>query len=60
MFARARLFYSHYESVLSGDITSEAFASKKIEVARTRQILETSNTHRSAEDRLRGLGSSDP
>jgi histidine kinase/DNA gyrase B/HSP90-like ATPase len=60
MFARARAFYAHYEAVLSGDATAEGFVSKEAEVARTRQILESGSSHRSAEDRKRGLGESQP
>jgi len=59
MFARARSFYAHYEAVLEGDITAPGFASKKTEVSRTRQILESGSSHRSADDRKRGLGESD-
>lgn len=59
MFARAKRFYSHYQAVLEGDISGEGFQSKKIEVARTKQILETNSTHRSAEDRKRGVGNYD-
>lgn len=60
MFARAKTFYSHYEAVLDGDVGSQGFHSKKVEVARTREILEKGSSHRSAEDRERGLGSSEP
>ena len=56
MFARAKTFYSHYESILDGDVVSPGFRSKEIEVARTRSILETRSSHRSKEDRKRGLG----
>ncbi|MEI8182404.1 MAG: ATP-binding protein [Desulfomonile sp.] len=59
MFARANSFYSHYEAVLNGDVTAEGFQSKRIEVARTREIIQKDSSHRSAEDRKRGLGSSD-
>lgn len=59
MFARAKQFYSHYQAVLEGDIGAEGFRTKEIEVARTRQILETQSSQRSAEDRKRGVGSSD-
>ncbi len=60
MFARARRFYSHYQGVLEGDISGPGFASKRIEVTRTRAILSASSSHRNAEDRKRGLGESDP
>ncbi|QYZ78902.1 hypothetical protein E2N92_05415 [Methanofollis formosanus] len=59
MFKRARTFYTHYEGVLSGDVTSGEFQSKKVEIARTRAILDRGSAHRSKEDRIRGLGSSD-
>lgn len=59
MFTRAKSFYSHYEAVLNGDVLSEGFQSKKIEVARTREIIEKDSSYRSAEDRKRGVGSSD-
>jgi len=59
MFARAKSFYSHYESILKGDISAAGFASKKLEVTRTRQILQSGSSHRSAEDRKRGVGESD-
>ncbi len=56
MFARARSFYAHYEAVLTGDIGSAGFAIKKTEVTRTRQILESGSSHRSGDDRRRGVG----
>lgn len=59
MFARAKSFYSHYEAVLNGDVSAEGFQSKKIEVARTREIINKDSSYRSSEDRRRGLGSSD-
>jgi len=59
MFARAKRFYSHYEAVLDGDVRREGFHSKKIEVARTRQILSSGSSHRTAADKERGLGNSD-
>jgi len=59
MFARAKSFYSHYKALLDADVAAEGFQSKKVEVARTRKILETGSSHRSAEDRERGVGSSD-
>ena len=59
VFIRAKSFYSHYEAVLNGDVTAEGFQSKRIEVARTREIIEKDSSYRSAEDRKRGLGSSD-
>jgi hypothetical protein len=59
MFARAKRFYSHYESVLDGDVRGKGFQSKRIEVARTRQVLATGSSHRSAAEKERGLGSSD-
>jgi len=59
IFARAKSFYSHYEAILNGDANAEGFISKKIEVARTRDIIEKGTSHRSDEDRRRGLGNSD-
>ncbi|TAN44206.1 MAG: hypothetical protein EPN22_06885 [Nitrospirae bacterium] len=59
MFTRAKRFYSHYQAVLEGDIIAPGFRGKEIEVARTREILETGSSHRSKEDRGRGVGSSD-
>lgn len=59
MFARAKSFYSHYESVLNGDVLAEGFQSKRIEVARTREIIDKDSSYRSSEDRRRGIGSSD-
>jgi Histidine kinase-, DNA gyrase B-, and HSP90-like ATPase len=59
MFSRAARFYSHYESILEGDVRMNGFRSKETEVVRTRKILETGSAHRSPEDRKRGLGSSD-
>jgi hypothetical protein len=58
LFARARRFYSHYEAVLEGDVSAEGFASKKTEIIRTRQILESDSSHRSRKDRQRGVGDS--
>ncbi len=58
MFARAKRFYSHYEAVLLGDVGAEGFQSKRVEVARTREIIERGSSHRSAEDRERGVGDS--
>ena len=60
MFARAKSFYTHYEALLDGDVATVGFQHKRIEVARTREIIERSSSHRSPEDRERGLGSSDP
>ena len=60
MFRRTKSFYSHYAAVLNGDIEAEGFRRKAIEVARTRQILDTGSSHRSSADRKRGVGSSDP
>jgi hypothetical protein len=59
MFARASRFYAHYEAVLEGDIGATGFASKKTEVTRTREILGTGSSHRSKDDRKRGVGESD-
>lgn len=59
MFARARRFYSHYQAVLEGDVTAEGFRSKEVEVARTRQIVDSGSAHRATSDRGRGVGSSD-
>ena len=58
MFRRVSQFYTHYKSVLEGDITVEGFRKKEIEVLRTREILESATSHRSAEDRQRGVGDS--
>lgn len=60
MFGRARAFYSHYEAVLDGDVTAEGFQSKKDEVAHTRRVIQSGSSHRSPEDRNRGVGSSEP
>lgn len=60
MFSRARSFYAHYEAVLVGDVGSAGFATKKAEVARTRQILESGSSHRARDDRMRGVGNSEP
>jgi len=59
MFTRAKTFYSHYEAVLNGDVMAESFQSKRIEVARTRAIIDNGSSHRSVVDRKRGLGESD-
>ena len=59
LFSRAKGYYSHYEAVLEGDVGAEGFRNKEIEVARTRQILESGSAHRSKDDRERGVGSSD-
>ena len=59
MFARARSFYAHYQAVLEGDVSAAGFSSKKIEVTRTRQILDSGSSHRSAGDRARGVGESE-
>lgn len=58
MFARAKRFYSHYEAILQGDVRDPGFSAKESEVVRTRNVLETTS-HRSPEDRKRGLGNSD-
>lgn len=60
LFSRARTFYSHYESVLNGDVMAQGFRDKQIEVARTREILKSGTSYRSSADRKRGLGSSEP
>lgn len=59
VFIRARSFYSHYEAVLNGDTTVAGFRTKEVEVARTRTILDSDSSYRSAADRTRGVGSSD-
>jgi len=59
MFARAKSFYSHYKALLDGDVAAEGFQTKKSEVARTRTIIQTNSSHRYAEDRKRGVWSSD-
>ncbi len=60
MFSRAKAFYSHYHGVLEGDVSAPGFQNKSIEVSRTRQILKSDSSHRSKDDRSRGLGSPDP
>jgi len=60
IFSRASRFYSHYEAILSGDASGEGFRSKTVEVARTRKILDSSSSHRSKEDRKRGIGDINP
>jgi len=59
MFARASSFYAHYEAVLEGDVGATGFASKKTEVTRTREILDTGSSYRSKDDPKRGVGESD-
>lgn len=59
LFERARSYYSHYESVLNGDAKSGDFRRKQVEVVRTRQVIESGSSHRSKEDRARGIGNSD-
>lgn len=56
LFSRTRSFYAHYEAVLEGDISAPGFTSKKTEVTRTREILDTGSSHRKPEDRKRGVG----
>ncbi|WP_166827348.1 ATP-binding protein [Thalassoroseus pseudoceratinae] len=60
LFRRAKMFYEHYRAVLEGDFENSYFLAKQKEVARTRHILETDSSHRSAEDRAGGVGESDP
>jgi hypothetical protein len=60
LFSRAKAFYSHYESILEGDVSHAGFGRKQIEVSRTRAILETDSSHRGKQDRQRGLGNADP
>jgi len=58
MFSRARRYYEHYRAVLVGDVSDPSFHGKADEVAKTRQVLETTS-HRSKEDRKQGLGNAD-
>jgi len=59
LFIRASSFYSHYQAVLEGDVASDGFLRKKVEVARTREIIERGSSHRASTDRSRGIGNSD-
>jgi len=60
LFKRAKSFYSHYEAILSGNVTDDGFHRKVVEVARTREIIETGSSHRGPEDRKRGIGDTQP
>jgi hypothetical protein len=56
---RARTYYNHYRAVLDADINSTDFGRKAIEIANTRQVLESGTVHRNKERRAAGIGVQD-
>src|SRR5947208_15935828 len=59
VYEKVRQYYEHYRAILEGDIEHIDFARKEIEIAQTRQILESGTVHRDPVARKEGLGLQD-
>ena len=59
VYDKVRQYYEHYRAILEGDVAHADFSKKEIEIAQTRQILETGTVHRDPTARKVGLGHQD-
>lgn len=59
VYDKVRQYYEHYRAILEGDVEHVDFAKKEIELAQTRQILESGTVHRDTAARKEGLGPQD-
>ena len=59
VYEKVRQYYEHYRAILEGDVAHVDFAKKEIEIAQTRQILESGTVHRDPAARKAGLGQQD-
>jgi cation transport regulator ChaC len=59
VYDKVRQYYEHYRAILEGDVAHTDFAKKEVEIAQTRQILQTGTVHRDTAARKEGLGEQD-
>jgi len=59
VYDKVRQYYEHYRAILEGDVSHADFAKKEVEIAQTRQVLETGTVHRDPVARKEGLGHQD-
>jgi cation transport regulator ChaC len=59
VYDKVRQYYEHYRAILEGDVAHPDFVKKELEIAQTRQVLESGTVHRDPSARKTGLGQQD-
>lgn len=59
IYEKTRRYYEHYRAVLEGEVEHADFATKQLEVARARRVLDTGSVYRGKGARALGPGSQD-